>query len=204
MTSTTRINSNRKNALKSSGPKSPGGKAIVSLNAIQHGVLTSRMLIDGEDSRAFDRLLAQLQVDFRPEGLMEEILVERIAAAIWRQRRFLTAETAALSLSSSGQRVANAVSKELDLNCLTKLSEQDLSPFDQSRLKWCHAVLKEYEALEALDVESLSRSAPLILEQLPIRFRARQRRKVYKVLSGRPARICRRAYELVPQTDHKR
>jgi hypothetical protein len=166
MTSTAQLQSNQKNALKSSGPKSPGGKMIVALNAIQHGVLTSRMLIDGEDAGVFRRLLTQLRVDFEPEGLIEEILVERIAAAIWRQRRLVNAETAALSLSSRGPCLADAVSKELDLNYLAKLSEEDLSPFDKSRLKWCRAALKEYEALEMPDIESLSRDAPLIFEQL--------------------------------------
>jgi hypothetical protein len=166
MTSAEQIKPNRKNALKSSGPKSPGGKAIVALNAIQHGVLTSRMLIDGEDAGVFHTLLTQLRGDFEPEALMEEILLERIAAAIWRQRRLVNAETAALSLSSRGPCIADAVSKELDLNYLGKLSEADLSPFDKTRLKWSRSVLKEYDALETLDVESLSRDAPLILEQL--------------------------------------
>jgi hypothetical protein len=166
MTSIEQINSNRKNALKSSGPKSSRGKAIASFNAIQHGVLTSRMLIEGEDSGAFERLLTQLRADLEPEGLLEEILVERIAAAIWRQRRLLSAETAVLSLSLRGPFIADAVSKEMDLNYLAKLSEEDLSPFDKCRLKWNQTILKEYEALEVLDIESLSQNAPLIFEQL--------------------------------------
>jgi hypothetical protein len=58
------------------------------------------------------------------------------------------------------------VSKELDLSYHTKISEEDLSPFDNSRLKWCRAVMKEYEALDEIDMENLRGDAPLIIEQL--------------------------------------
>jgi hypothetical protein len=52
MTSDRKAEANRQNALKSTGPKTPEGKAAVRLNAVKHGLLSEQVLLPGEDEDA--------------------------------------------------------------------------------------------------------------------------------------------------------
>ena len=91
-----KIEANRRNASLSTGPKSPAGKERVRRNAMKHGLLAQEAVIsagDGKESSAqFDALLRSLAAEFRPEGALEEMLVERIAVCYWRLRRALRCE----------------------------------------------------------------------------------------------------------------
>lgn len=98
MAKTLKSESNAKNALKSSGPKSALGKAASAQNARRHGVLSAQLILPSENRDEFDELVDQLQQEFKPEGLLENTLVERIAIALWRQRRLVTAESAEILL----------------------------------------------------------------------------------------------------------
>jgi len=49
MTSNRKAEANRRNARKSTGPKTPEGKAAVRLNALKHGLLSREVLLPGED-----------------------------------------------------------------------------------------------------------------------------------------------------------
>jgi hypothetical protein len=52
MTSDKQGAANRRNAQKSTGPKTPEGKAAVRLNAMKHGLLSKDVLLPGEDESA--------------------------------------------------------------------------------------------------------------------------------------------------------
>ena len=86
------IEANRRNAAKSTGPRSDEGKAAVRLNAVRHGLLSPQMLLPGEDEAALAELAGRLWEGLRPEGAVEELLVGRITAAAWRLRRLLEVE----------------------------------------------------------------------------------------------------------------
>jgi hypothetical protein len=85
------IAANRRNAARSTGPKTPKGKAIASRNALKHGLLAREIVIDtgeGAESRGeFEAVLTDLHAQFDPQGPLEEMLVEKIAVAYWRLRR---------------------------------------------------------------------------------------------------------------------
>ncbi len=91
---------NRRNAQKSTGPKTVAGKARASRNALKHGLLAKDVVITGTDfneNRAeFDAFLADLCSELKPQGLIEETLVERIATCYWRLRRVQRFEVAAI------------------------------------------------------------------------------------------------------------
>ena len=91
---------NRRNARKSTGPRTPEGKRRSSRNALKHGLLAAEVVItdgDGaERQQDFDRLLADLCADLRPVGIVERSLVERIAACYWRLRRAQRYEVGAI------------------------------------------------------------------------------------------------------------
>jgi len=52
MSSEAKVTANRRNAKKSTGPRTLEGKAIVAQNAIKHGFLAKQDLIAGEDPRS--------------------------------------------------------------------------------------------------------------------------------------------------------
>jgi len=87
VTSDKQARANRKNALKSTGPKTPEGKAVVRHNAIKHGLLAREVLLPGEDEEAFNELNEDLIAYFQPVGTLENMLVDRIIATHWRLKR---------------------------------------------------------------------------------------------------------------------
>lgn len=90
---------NMANAQKSTGPKTAAGKARSRRNALKHGILSAETLItDGEskeDTATFEALREELKADLDPQGLLQEILVDRLVALIWRWRRVLRYENGA-------------------------------------------------------------------------------------------------------------
>lgn len=93
---------NRANARKSTGPRTPQGKARSSQNAVKHGILARAVLpsaLEAVESREdFDQLLASLTDLFAPEGIVEVLLVQQIAAAYWRLARLYRAEAGDIAL----------------------------------------------------------------------------------------------------------
>ena len=91
-----KVQANRRNALKSTGPKTSEGKRFSRWNALKHGLLAQEVVISegmGAEYRAeFRNLLRQLRHDLEPSGTLEEILVEKIAVCYWRLRRGLRSE----------------------------------------------------------------------------------------------------------------
>src|SRR5215212_1612403 len=92
MASKKQIQANRRNALKSTGPKTPEGKALARLNATKHGLLSQAVLLPGEDEDALKELAERLRAELQPVGEMESLLVERIIDAVWRLRRLSRVE----------------------------------------------------------------------------------------------------------------
>ncbi len=106
MTSAAQSTANRRNALKSTGPKTVDGKAAVARNALQHGLTARRIVCFDEHARDFASFHDALRTDFAPAGAIEEQLVERIALCAWRLRRASRTEAALInSFSATNARV---------------------------------------------------------------------------------------------------
>jgi hypothetical protein len=93
MTSYKQIEANRRNALRSTGPKTEAGKRVSRCNAVRHG-LTAETVIsaleDAEDYKAFE---AAVTADYDAQSAVERELVLRLASLLWRLRRATTMET---------------------------------------------------------------------------------------------------------------
>ena len=92
MTSEKQAQANRRNALKSTGPKTPEGKAAVRLNANKHGLRSQEVLLPGEDEETLKELDENLRAELQPLGELENLLVDGIIAAHWRLRRLRRVE----------------------------------------------------------------------------------------------------------------
>lgn len=108
MTSVAQIESNRRNALRSSGPRTPAGRARSSQNAVRHG-LTSKLLVglkygpfadDGEDLQVFvDAVLEELQ----PGSEQERAEALNIVGLFVRRSRLVEMEAMALAHATKAQ-----------------------------------------------------------------------------------------------------
>ena len=87
MSSEARINANRLNAQKSTGPRTAEGKAVVSQNAVKHGLSGECDVIRGEEQEEFDQYREEMFWELNPLGVMQCRLVERIVSLAWRLRR---------------------------------------------------------------------------------------------------------------------
>ena len=97
-TSQKQLEANRKNATKSTGPKSARGKAMVRQNALKHGILAKEMIAtENGNAEGFQSLLAELVDEYQPIGPTEKLLVERIASCWWRLTRVVRAENGGLA-----------------------------------------------------------------------------------------------------------
>jgi len=98
MTSLRQIESNRRNAQRSTGPKTQSGKARASQNAVRHG-LTAETVIgpleDPADYRAFELAVT---TGYDAETAVERELVLRLASLLWRLRRATSVETGLLQI----------------------------------------------------------------------------------------------------------
>jgi len=111
-TSPKQIAANRRNAVKSTGPRTPRGRAVSKMNALKHGILSREVLVRGrlhqESAEEFEALHQRFVDDLQPQGALEEMLVDQIVAAHWRLRRALAAESGEIALGmDSGERHRN-------------------------------------------------------------------------------------------------
>jgi hypothetical protein len=93
MSTLRQIEANRRNAPKSTGPKTEAGKEQSRRNAVRHGLTAETvigLLEDAEDYRQFE---AAVLADYDAQSTVERELVLRLASLLWRLRRATTTET---------------------------------------------------------------------------------------------------------------
>jgi len=84
MTSKKKTAANRRNARKSSGPKTAAGKARASMNAVRHGLRARTVVLPSENREDFDEILTGLQDQYQPQNKAELYLVDQAAIAQWK------------------------------------------------------------------------------------------------------------------------
>ena len=87
MISLQRLEANRRNALRSTGPRTEDGKQRSRVNALRHGLTAETVvgsLEDAEDYKAFE---AAIIADYEAETAVARELVLRLASLLWRLRR---------------------------------------------------------------------------------------------------------------------
>jgi hypothetical protein len=88
MSTLRQIEANRRNAAKSTGPRSVEGKAASRMNALQTGIHAESTIIIGEDSDDLIQLAEIFYQDHQPETAMECALLDNIIRDTWLLIRF--------------------------------------------------------------------------------------------------------------------
>ena len=113
-----RLEANRTNAKRSTGPATEPGKARSKMNALKHGLAAKAVVIDGEDPREFEALRAGLERDFDAQTVIERELVGDLALLFWRQRRVARFEAAITQKVLSSVWVRNEDDKAKEIESL--------------------------------------------------------------------------------------
>ena len=80
---------------RSTGPRSPNGKAKVARNAIKHGFFVASQRWSPRQHRDFEETLAGLRDEFKPQGQLEESCVATMAKSYVRMAAMLRYENLA-------------------------------------------------------------------------------------------------------------
>ena len=104
MTSLRQFEANRRNAVRSTGPRTEEGKQASRRNALRHG-LTAETVIEGlEDSEAYRGFEAAIIADYDAQTAVERELVLRLASLLWRLRRIISIETDLIQIQAEIRR----------------------------------------------------------------------------------------------------
>src|SRR5688572_18996317 len=99
MASQKKIDANRRNAQRSTGPVTDLGKATAKFNALKHGMTASTAVLPYEDADSYAELREAFIDTYKPANAVEASLVETIANSYWRLLRVRRVETAAFDMS---------------------------------------------------------------------------------------------------------
>ncbi|MCP4569404.1 MAG: hypothetical protein GY841_17655, partial [FCB group bacterium] len=86
-----KLAANRRNALKSTGPRTARGKQASRLNGLKHGAYANDLITfcaDTKDNpKEYEQLLATLTEQMQPVGPVETSLVWKFTYYIWRYKK---------------------------------------------------------------------------------------------------------------------
>src|SRR3974377_137613 len=86
MTSYRQIEANRRNALKSTAPRTEAGKQASRCNAVRHGLTAETVIGELEDAEDYKAFEAAITADYDAQSAVERELVLRLASILWRLR----------------------------------------------------------------------------------------------------------------------
>lgn len=141
------LEANRENAQYSTGPITEAGKAIVSMNAVSHGLASRQLLLPTEDESELRALSTRLFSELQPRNEIENFLVHQILVAAWKLRRMNMIETQLWNWHADGGKDQYALS-------WIKLCKKDLPDkihrYSASIERSFYRALKELKELKEL------------------------------------------------------
>ena len=108
MTTKKQIAANRRNASRSTGPRTPKGKARAAQNALKHGLTATKAVLPDEDPTTYEDLRLRLFEQFKPRTALAAELVESLTSTWWRLRRVPLIEQGILEREYWERRISKA------------------------------------------------------------------------------------------------
>jgi hypothetical protein len=142
MISLQRIEANRRNALRSTGPRTEEGKQRSRLNAVRHGLTAETVVGNLEDADDYKAFEAAIISDNDPETAVGRELVLRLASLLWRLRRANAIEADLFEIHAKATR---EIRPGIDLP--TQASDEPVAhvAYDQAEEPSNDAVTREYK-----------------------------------------------------------
>ena len=98
------LDANRANASRSSGPRTPEGKAISRCNALTHRAYAEPGTLLAQERQAYESFKSAIVAELAPVGLLEAQAVEGIAWTYWRLGKNRAAEEILAELAEAHRR----------------------------------------------------------------------------------------------------
>jgi hypothetical protein len=99
---------------KATGPKTPEGKAISSMNALKTGLTGRTVLRPSDDPAALKQHVEAYFDEYKPQGLRERELVQSLAETRWRLNRSFALEAAIFSQAATETEEGTPAPSNLD------------------------------------------------------------------------------------------
>ena len=124
-----RAKANRRNATKSTGPRTVPGKTVSRLNAATHGVLSGLQVLPRvERQRDWEVHHKLVLANLKPVGYLETSLAERIALFFWRLGRVARYEREVVAIRQESMVEEIAESRRARVEVGTSFSSSATSP----------------------------------------------------------------------------
>jgi len=175
MATEAQIKANKKNARKSTGPKTELGKQTSSINAMTHGIFANIPILPGENEADFNELKAQIIQALKPTDAIELGFVERIIQSRFRQIRLREAEAAKLKISMMPEVLAESITHTLRHSTIKKYNAEDLSTQAAYTYRFYQIALEEIDKSKyksyAIPIETVKEKMPNTLHFLEARIK---------------------------------
>jgi hypothetical protein len=198
-----KVEANRRNAKRSTGPQTDRGKLAARLNAVTLGLFAKHVVIpvcDGHGSdKEFRRLLDDLQQEFLPLGIFEEWWLVKIAESMWRLRRATRSEKGCVRETAfwgdvlpENDRLTDVFRKEVAV--LSEAEEQIRAKGTLSQRTYAQVLPKvEEERLQGAQVEEGNRPTETKIDDEFMSF-VEKRREVFECIVEGSARLASDRY----------
>lgn len=157
MTTDAQLAANRRNAEKSTGPKTERGKETVARNALRHGLRAEKGLTFDEKSADFEAFFDGQREAFEPADAIEEQLVERIALCAWRLRRIYRVEA---DVMECWRKADIGVREDLDIGAAFDSDPNEMSTLSRYEAALDRALHRAYVMLERRQARRRGEAVP--------------------------------------------
>jgi hypothetical protein len=147
------VEANRRNALKSTGPRTPEGVEGCKFNALHHGLRGVQPVCPGENPEDWETHRNAIVDDLAPHGAMELALAEQCAAKLWRLGRVRRFEADLIANAQAEDELLRAHEMIHQRDVSGRLARTDIptrADVARARHAACTAAKKLTEQTEAL------------------------------------------------------
>jgi len=141
MATAAKVSANRRNAEKSTGPRTAEGKAAAAQNAVKHGLWARQAVLKDEDPQEFELHRTRMLRKLAPDGPDQEAMAERIVALWWRLKRAERMQDEALDYLIEADRGDGWV----------KCRRENGDPSARAELAFGRAVARDFAEARTLD-----------------------------------------------------
>jgi hypothetical protein len=149
MPSNAQSEASRQNGKKSNGPVTAAGKRKSSRNGLRHGIFASTIALEGESRSQCLSLIKALADYYNPEGPVEQILIEKMAAAHWRQTRLWNFERETFAREAAKVRESSGVESPVAVDALAHPAVATAA-INQYEMRYDRQFLRALRSLEKL------------------------------------------------------